>query len=225
MNLIRRKPLFFGENLTDEQCEALQLSKFGGGSWAFRKHLKLELALMQIKWHDYKILHPVVATYLYAHEYDQVFKRYYRMTRDHEIGKYIRGFKGKDFWYSNAPGAFIRGRQQADSMGIPYDFYISAAYNFLYIKKWKNIPRQNHLYAEDVIERVTADWLAYSRSSLVVPANDFFKNLANKDRPEFIGAQIYLNERLFFSRAKESATQSLVERGFHVKLPLKDPEK
>ena len=214
--LTKNRPKFFGENLTDKECEVIQLDRFGGGARVFRKHLGLELQLMQTKWYDYRLLHPVVATYLYAYEYDQAYKKYYQMTRDYEVGKFIKGYKGADAWLAKNSGGFIKGRQQADEMGIPYDFYISSAYNFLYIKKWKHIPRQCHLYAQDVLERIESDWLTYSKSTLVLSKDSFFKDIYNKDRPEYISHQQWLEDRIALSKVKDAARESLQERGFNI---------
>lgn len=208
------KPSYFGENLDDKQCEIIQLTRFGGGERAFKKHLKLELQLLQSKWHDYKLLHPVVATYRYAHEFTKTYRRYYSMTLDHERGQYVTGFKGKDPWLATNSGGFIRGRQQADSMGIPYDFYISAAYNFLYIKKWKHIARPCHLYAEDVIAHIEEAWRNYSTSALIFAEDTFFKDIANGERPEFIAHQHWIENRLALSKVKDLARASLHDRGY-----------
>lgn len=217
MNPVRqRKPCFFGENLTDEQCEVLQLDRFGDGTRVFRKHLGREMQLYQTKWFDYRILHPVVATYLYAYELNKTYQRYYQMTRDYEIGQYIKISKGKDIWFAKNSGGFIKGRQQADELGIPYDFYTSAAFNFLYIKKWKNLPRQNHMYAPDLIEHVQDKWVEYSKITLVVAKNDFFKSVGNTNRPEFISHQQWLEDRLSLSKVKSIARESLIERGYFI---------
>ena len=206
----------YGELLTDDECEVLLLDKFGIGARVFRKHLSKEAELFQTKWYPYRVLHPVVATYRYAHELNKTYQRYYQMTRDYTKGKYIRVSKGKDIWYAKNPGGFIKGRQQADMMGIPYEFYTSAAYEFLYIKKWKHIPRQCHLYAVDVIEYVEAKWQEYARSALILSEDPFFKNPLFVDRPEFVEHQRWIENRLALSKVKNLARQSLVERGFQM---------
>lgn len=207
-------PLYFGENLTDAECEAMMLVRFGVGARVFKKHFKKELNLMSRKWHDYQILHPVVATYLYAFEYTKAYRRYYSSVIDHEKGQYVKGFKGKDAWGSTNSGGFITGRQHADEMGIPYDFYITNAIDFLYIKKWKHLPRPCHLYAEDVRETVAARWLEYSSSTLILAKDPFFKDVANIEAPEFQAHQARIRQYIDRSRARAMTVDSIREMGY-----------
>lgn len=206
---------YYGWDFTDEKCERMLLERFGGGQRAFRKHFKKELQLFQTKWVDYRILHPVVATYLYAAEFVIAYKRYYTMTVDCEKGLYVKGFKGGDAWAASNSLGFIKGRQQADTLGIPYWFYISKAYEWLYIMKWKHLPRQVHLYREDVVEYVNKEWYIYSRESLVLSELDYFKDDANRDRPEYIAHQEWVRDRVALSSVPEVAMESLNERGYH----------
>jgi len=205
---------FFGDDLTDFQCEVLQIERFGNNQRAFRKHFRLELQLFQSKWFDYRLLHPVMATYLYAAEFIRAYRRYYSMTIDCEKGQYVKGFKGNDALQNKQSISFIRGRQAADELGIPYWFYIEKAYEWLYIKKWKHIPRHVHLYAEDVIEYVSKQWEARIRETLIIAESDFFRDEINGDRPEYKAHQEWLRERVKLSSVPKLATESLNERGY-----------
>jgi hypothetical protein len=211
---------FFGSDLCDLDCEALMIEKFGVGERAFKAHFKLELSLFQTKWFDYRLMHPVTATYLYAHEFVKSYRRYYAMTIDCGKARYVKGYSGKDPWLIKNAMMFVKGRRQADKLGTPYDFYINAAYEFLYVKKWKHLPRPCHLYAEDVIEFVDNKWREYSRSALMLAESDFFRDEGNAERPEFIAHQRWMMDRLQKSKIKEIAAESLRERGFIV-LPIR----
>jgi len=206
---------FYGKDLTDAECEAMFIERFGAGERAFKKHFKKELQLFQSKWFDYRVLHPIVATYLYAAEFRRAYKKYYSMTIDHEKSQYMMGFRGEDAWEAKSSGGFIKGRQQADLLGIPYWFYIEKAYEWLYIKKWKHLPRQTHLYAEDVIEHISAQWETRVRETLVIAELDFFKDRQNSERPEFVAHQEWLKERISLSTVPGLATESLNERGYY----------
>lgn len=206
---------FYGSTLTDAECERLLIERFGAGDRAFKKHFKKELQLYQTKWFDYRLLHPVVATYLYAAEFQRTFKKYYAKTIDHEKAQYMKGFSGGDAWAAKNSGGFIKGRQQADLMGIPYWFYIERAYEWLYRKKWKHIPRQTHLYSEEVIQFVAEEWRIYSTESLVIAEQDFFRDRTNQERPEYQAHQQWLRDRVALSRVPEIARESLNERGYY----------
>ena len=208
------EPLFYGETLTDDECEVIMLTLFGGGERVFKKHFAQELRLMRSKWFDYRILHPVVATYRYAHEYTLAFRRYYSKVIDHQKGQFIKGFKGKDALASSSVTAFFTGRRTADQYGIPYDFYISTALNYLYVKKWKHLPRPCHLYAEDVQEAVVEKWTEYSQSALILAQDPFFKDASKRHLPEFQAHQDWLTFRLSLSKVKSIAAQSLIEQGY-----------
>jgi len=207
---------FYGDDLTDFEAEKLQIGRYAAQPRVFKKHFAKELALYQTKWFDYRLLHPVVATYLYAAEFRRIYKRYYSKTIDLHKSRYIRGFSGQDAWVAKASNGFIKGRQQADSMGIPYWFYISNAYEWLYIKKWKHLPRHVHLYNQEVIDFVEMKWGEQNRGSLIIAELDFFKDYSNSKRPEFIAHQEWLVERISKSRAKQAAIESLNERGYFI---------
>jgi hypothetical protein len=205
---------FFGQHLSDEECEALMIEKFGTGERVFKKHFSKELRLMSVKWFDYRIMHPVVATYKYAHEYIRVYQRYYKMTIDCERGNFVKGFKGGDAWLSNQAGGFIKGRQIADSLGMPYDLFISMAFNFLYIKKWKHLPRPCHLYAEDTIQHIEERWHEHSRQIMTLSKDPYFKNFENIETPEMMAHQEWINRYLNRSRVRDSAIECLIEQGY-----------
>jgi len=204
----------FGENLTDIECEALMIEKFGSGSRTFRKHFANELKLMSVKWFDYRIQHPVVSTYQFAKEYMAVYRNYYQKTIDCERGKYVKSFKGQDPWISSQAGGFIKGRQFADELGIPYDLFIGEAFSFLFNKKWHHLPRPCHLYADDVLESVAVKWEERKRVTMVLAKDDFFKLAINMHRPEFIAHQKWIEQYVSRSGAKKATIECLREKGF-----------
>lgn len=205
---------FFGQDLSDREAEILQIERFGGNERVFKKHFKKELRLYQTKWFDYRVLHPVVATYLYAAEYRRLYKKYFSMTVDCEKAKYVRGFSGNDAWKIKNAKGFTTGRQQADSMGIPYWFYISKAYESLYQKKWQRVPIHTHLYSDYVIDFIGDAWAKFTKETLVVADLEFFRDQENQERPEFQAHQQWLLDRVAKSKVPVMAKESLLERGF-----------
>jgi len=205
---------FYGFDLSDFEAEKLQIEKHAVKERAFKKEFKKESQLNQVKWFDNRILHPVVATYLYAAEYRRVYRAYYTKSIDHEKAKYVKGFSGDDAWVAKSANGFVKGRQQADSMCIPYWFYIQNAFEWLYIKKWKHMPRHVHLYNDEVIAFVASTWEIYKRETITIAELPFFREQKNQYRPEYIAHQEWLRELVSMSTVPKIATESLNERGF-----------
>ncbi|MBE0438024.1 MAG: hypothetical protein IBX56_19775 [Methylomicrobium sp.] len=207
---------FYGSELADFDCELMMMERFAGNERAFKKEFKAELRLMQTKWFDYRLLHPVVATYLYAAEFTRIYQRYYAKTRDYEKANYVKGFSGGDAWRHKTSGGFVKGRRQADALGIPYWFYIDRAFEFLYRRCWKNIPRHFHLYTKEIVEFVQIEWAIYSKESLVLAELSFFKGDQNRSRPEWLAHRQWMINRIMRSPVPKLAAESLRDRGYVV---------
>lgn len=128
--------------------------------------MRPEPELYQIKWWDYRLMHPVQATYFFIDAYINASRRYYRKLKDMDSAPFRKPFRGKDPFtdYEVAKGsranpnmkpatmkALWRARQQADRMGIPYDFYCSEAVRFAEEHHWKSEPRAAQLYSKKAI--------------------------------------------------------------------------
>jgi hypothetical protein len=127
--------------------------------------LQKELGLFKTKWFSYRHLHPTNATYLYGHHYLAEFRKTYRKCFDNNRGKYIHWAKGGSVNKKVDPikasqGIGIwKGRQAADSIGAPYDFYIRSAFDVLIEENiWKHIPRPVHFYSEELKEIIAMMW-------------------------------------------------------------------
>src|SRR5260370_40528478 len=67
---------YFGNDLTVADCEMLALSRVAAP-------LRVaESLLFTRKWHDYRSLHPVQATYLFAEQYRLAVRRAYAKQKD-----------------------------------------------------------------------------------------------------------------------------------------------
>lgn len=130
------------------------------------KYLKLDAGLFESKWWDYRSLHPVAATYLFAHEYNKAYQFIVKRCRDLERGQYMKGFKGKDIFEGKEALTFWKARQNADRLGIRYDFYIMKALLWAEDRNWRNIPRPIHLYSADLTEHLAGVWQVERRSRL-----------------------------------------------------------
>jgi len=175
--------------------------------------MKIEAELYTKKWFEYRVLHPVQATYLFADAYIKAARNLYRKTKDNEAGRYIKPFAGKDLFVDQPvtgkrnpnvkPAVFKaiwRARQQADSMGIPYDFYCEAVMRFALQQGWHRIPLAQQLYstkaetterqaefgyeAISVVDFVALSWVEFKKTRIVHAEGLHFKSEKNRNLPE-----------------------------------------
>lgn len=151
---------FFGHDRGLVECEVLAIKSVDP------RFLKLEAELFESKWWDYRRLHPVIATYLFAHEYNNAYQWIVKRCRDIERGQYMKGFKGKDIFEGKEVIAFWKARQSADRLGMRYDFYIRTAMKWAEDRNWRNIPRPIHLYSDDLVEHLKEKWAEEARARL-----------------------------------------------------------
>lgn len=117
--------------------------------------------LFTTKWFDYRHLHPVAASYVFAHCLVKAYQRAYRRTISNKGWDAMRPLKSIDLFRcpKNQIGGVWRGRQHADAMGAPYPVYLEFAYEAA-LRYWKrgHLPTPQQLYSEHVIQRVTEQW-------------------------------------------------------------------
>lgn len=125
---------------------------------------EFEGMLFTSKWFDYRFMNPVVATYVYAHEYVKAFRAAYRVTFDAracEGPRPITPMKHHDLFRCSQPfiSAIWRGRQHADAMGIPYDVYLELAFEGN-LRFWKQafLPRPAQFYSGEVCKYIAERW-------------------------------------------------------------------
>ena len=170
---------YFGKDLSLNECNEI------ASTIPTLAMIKLEAKLMQTKWFDYRQMHPTHLGYLWAFYYRQAYKRFITTYRDSERGQYVNGIAGKDVFGLVGRGkqqklctssrAVWKGRQTADKLGIPYDFYIRAIMNHAETTSWARPPRPNQLYSEDMIAVVVDAWNIKKGTQIVTAENNRFK--------------------------------------------------
>lgn len=163
-----------GTDLPREQCDEIMFGYFlkrmrlqPGSSPSFSNYKKfedmsfIETELFRKKWFDYRFLHPIQATYYFAHCYEQAHRIAYSRHISRDRAEFIKVLKKPDL-FENEP-RFINGvfaaRQYADAIGAPYDFFIEASIRHrLAYWKQKHLPQPSHLYADWVCEKVFNEW-------------------------------------------------------------------
>lgn len=151
---------FFGAALDPVSCDALAIGKID------RKLLTGEARLYQFKWFDYRPLHPVMATYLFAAAYNRAYGDF--MGECFDRGKrFMVAFKGKDVMACREVKSFWKLRQKVDELGIRYDFFAREAMAWCGDNGWKQPPRPAHVASnDDLLVHVSNLWEQEQRAKI-----------------------------------------------------------
>ena len=131
----------YGSELDFDSQDILAIQHIDG------KTLAKEASLFDVKWFDYRQLHPTAATYLFVHYYNRAYGTFMATTLDYKK-RYMAAFKGKDFTVSREKRSFWRLRQKVDELGIRYEFFLREAMNWCIERGWRQPPRPAHLIEE-----------------------------------------------------------------------------
>lgn len=192
-------PDIHGVGCSRDDYEEIALSFVDPKLWA------REAALFQTKAWDYRFLHPIEATYLFAHIYNEQFALACHRRIDYKRAPFIRGARGEDpLLHSKAQlTGLIKARQWADEHGMPYDFHCAHALSFAEERDWRYLPKPAQLYsskksADETTMRheVLAAWEARQKSS-IVPARSSYYHLDNYEGTDLQNAhQVWLVAKL-----------------------------
>lgn len=165
----------FGLGLAPEKYDVLMAKH------ADKKMRAIEADLMTSKWFDYRFLHPVAATYLYAYHYKEQYKaafgRYFDARQVHRA-KTLK--KHYDLFLNSAADitAIWRGRQAADALGVPYNLYIRWAIDAR-MNYWQrgSLPLASHLYSQLVTDKVPEKWDDYRNGFLMLGEHEAYHSV------------------------------------------------
>ncbi|WP_297478432.1 hypothetical protein [Ferrovum sp.] len=166
---------YFGSNLGFKNYEILTVAHIP------KELRKIEPGLMKTKWFDYRSLHPMGAMYLFGSYYATAYQEFYRVAIDAECAPFVRPTKSIDLITTREKLSFWRLRQVVDTLGMPYDFFMSRA------MKWyaEQCFRQNAIYAprpqhistnEELLADVTVDWEEELEIRLQIPKSSRFRS-------------------------------------------------
>lgn len=180
---------FFGQGLERPVMDALALRLVpearAGEAQAWSK-----------RWFDHRHLHPVEATYLFAHLYAKQTRAYYAKCVDERTADEARPFTPVDIFWSRDMTAMWMARQTADMHGIPYGFALQFAESRSFDRLMRCFPRPNQLYGEEYEADLLAAWQARVDRGLVFSELDRFKvharcgDPAQLEHVEFLLGQI-----------------------------------
>jgi len=138
-------------------------------------HREGEADLMRSRWFDYADMHPVAATYLFAHLYNEQTRRFYAACIDERTAADQVGFTPEDIFYSRDLTAMWLARRCADKNGWPYDFVLEVAQKRFIDKLFHRFPRPNQLYSEEFELDLQDEWRARLARQLVYSRAPRFK--------------------------------------------------
>lgn len=168
-----------------------------------------EKELMKTKWFDYRHLHPVQATDLFAQQYRKAYREYTKRRKD-----YLEVHNGSSDDITSMSKrkltALTKARRAADRHCIPYDLYISAAFDWAESRIWKRIPMPNHLYGELCLAFILKRWQNILMYSLHLPSSEtFYAHHYNQEQHQ-IAFYKWLSYTLSQKRSAEYALHSLM---------------
>lgn len=212
---------FLYQQWTPEECDALAVR------FIPVKLLAEEAELNQTKFWDYRFMHPSQATQAFAEAYAAALKRAVSRRTDLWVGLNMRGLKKGCIFELDARAitGFWKGRQMADRIGCPYDFYCEHAMQFADKARMTFLPSSSQLYTQTIPEHLQHSGLPSMVEYIVerwvhrTSHSNFYASHPAYLSENFNGGQeqiLYLN--YLFSKIKgsnlpEGVLCTLLERG------------
>lgn len=201
------------------ECDALALK------FVPIKLLAEEAELNDTKFWDYRFLHPSQATQLYAEAYGAALKRAVSRRTDIWAGLNMRGLK-KPIIFELPQGAITglwKGRQMADRIGCPYDFYCEQAMQFADKARMHYLPQTTGMYARTVpehlqgmpsmVDHIVTRWVNRIAHSSFYATHDAYLAENFRDGPEQIRYLNFLFDKIKNSNMPAGVLCSILEKG------------
>lgn len=160
------------------------------------EHREGEARLMTTRWFDYRDMHPVAATYLFAHFYVEQTRKFYIQNVDIRTVEDARAFTPDDIFMSRDLTSMWLARRAADELGLPYPFVLQFAQSRFLSRLQHRFPRPNQLYGEEFEIDVAAAWqerlgcqLTYSTQARY-KASAWARQLAQAQHIKFVVQQV-----------------------------------
>lgn len=216
---------FYGYNLELDQCDALMFTRWSSSS------RKKEVGLFQDKWFDHRHLHPVKATYLFGHIFTQEVRKIIRTSIDNTPAIELRDGTYKD-WFPLKKGdileppdteqamerwkrkttALIKARQTADSLGIPYEFFVKEGLKSIYFGRlyllcqpWQtgtkgdfrnSLPSPMMLNGEETVTKILMKWAEAIDSRIQFAEHPRFNMNVTDGSQDYIAHQKWLVDQI-----------------------------
>ena len=155
---------FFGDHFQLQELEVI-------GMHVDPAHRTDTPQLLSTRWFDYRGMHPVTATYLYAALYKEQVRIFAETYVDIGTADEAKAFTPDDIFRSRDMTCMWLARCSADRAGVPYTTALSFAQTRAHDRTFQRFPRPNQLYGEefeldlaDYWKTLCAGSLQYSRS-------------------------------------------------------------
>ncbi len=187
---------FYNDNLAFDHYEILMINHIP------LKDRKVETELMTTKWFDYRLMHPMYATFHFFDLFVKEYQAYIAKNINIESAPFIYPFKGeakRNFLKAKEGLTIWRLRQKADMLGIRYDFFLKVAFNKIYTMKAGGRvvpPRPSQLSSEDLLAEILLSWQAMCKAGLQIACSPYFRvsnfnhSLIQRDHERFALAQV-----------------------------------
>ena len=207
---------FYNDNLAFDHYEILMINRVP------KKERSVETKLMTTKWFDYRLMHPMYATYYFYHLYVKEYQAYWAKTINFEAAPFIYPFKGEarlDFLKAREAMSIWRLRQAADTLGIRYEFFIKTAFNKMYrmIAGGRVIPPRPSMFnKEDFIADIYVAWLDNCKATLQFACSPYFQvvnfdhSLIQREHERFMVEQVKQRSVPYYSLSACLHTYELI---------------
>lgn len=138
-------------------------------------HREGEADLVHSRWFDYGRMHPVKATYLFAHHYKAQTHKFFETYIDIRTADDARAFTPDDVFYSRDLTGMWLARRAADKLGLPYEFVMEFAMHSFVNKLFHRFPRPNQLYSEEFLLDLQDAWRERLNTSLCFAKDPMFR--------------------------------------------------
>lgn len=161
---------FYGSGLDLEHYEVLMVQ------YVPAKDRKIETQLMASKWFDYRLMHPMEATYYFFHKYKEAYRNFYRKAINFEAAQFVKPIKERDFLLSREAMSFWRLRQAVDALGMRYEFFLNYAFDQKRIlANGRPLPpRPAQLKTEEILTNAYLAWEDLCKGSLQIACSPIF---------------------------------------------------
>ena len=167
---------YFGNNLSQREYWMAEMA-------IHEQHREDEAGLQQSRWFDYRNMLPAQATYLFAAIYRQEYLEAYKRQVDIRTVDQVCPLP-PDVFKSGEITSIWLARREADRIGCKYEFYLRIAFARFAERGWKNLPRPNQLYAEELTLDIADAWRRRCREVLQLAESPFFACDAYVAHPE-----------------------------------------
>lgn len=117
----------------------------------------LEPELSSMRWPGHGYLSAVELTREFARRYLEVYRTFWDRRGDpSNPGKHQAPLREHNL-FENNPRVLTglwRARMAADGMGLPYEIYLNAAFEFLIGRGYRRLPQPNQLYSDPVLDHI-----------------------------------------------------------------------